>query len=71
LAEYLPVNEGLSTTLSTRAIITGQSIEYQKHSCLEYCDCIQTPNIHKNSLTGNAQGSYRFTHISIDVLYDD
>jgi hypothetical protein len=67
-----PPESGISDTLSPRAIITGQTIDFHKHCQLEFGTYVQTHEDHDNSMatrttgalalrsTGNDQGSYFF-----------
>ena len=64
----VPSNTGVSPTMSPRAIITGQLLDYHKHCRYEFGEYVQTHEEHDNSLfsrtvgaialrpTGNQQG---------------
>ena len=68
----VPSSTGVSPTMSPRAIITGQLLDYHKHCRYEFGEYIQTHEEHGNSLisrtvgaialrpTGNQQGGYFF-----------
>jgi hypothetical protein len=63
-----PPNDGISETMSPHSIITGQSVDYNKHCRLEFGEYAQVHEDHDNSMvtritgaiamrpTGNAQG---------------
>ena len=67
-----PHPNGISQTMSPRAILTGHHIEYATHCQLEFGEYVQTHEEHDNSMqprtigaislrpTGNAQGGYFF-----------
>jgi hypothetical protein len=67
-----PPSDGISTTLSPRALVTGQQLDFNKHCKLEFGAYVQTHEQHDNSMdsrtigaialrpTGNAQGGYFF-----------
>jgi hypothetical protein len=67
-----PHKLGISQTLSPRTIVTGLSIDYNKHCRIEYGQYIQTHEKHDNTMTtrtigalalrpiGNQQGGYYF-----------
>ena len=67
-----PALDGVSDTLSPRAMIVGTQIDYAKHCKLEFGTYVQTHEEHDNSMaerttgaialrpTGNAQGGYYF-----------
>jgi len=67
-----PPNDGISPTLSPRAIIVGTQIDYAKHCKLEFGTYVQTHEDHDNTMatrttgaialrpTGNEQGGYFF-----------
>ena len=67
-----PHPEGVSQTLSPRAIVTGETLDYNRHVKFEFGEYVQTHEKHDNSMTtrtigalalrptGNAQGSYTF-----------
>jgi Reverse transcriptase (RNA-dependent DNA polymerase) len=71
LNSFPPVS-GISTTLSPRAIVTGSSIDYNRHCQLEFGAYVQTHEDHDNTMatrtvggialrpTGNDQGGYYF-----------
>jgi len=71
-----PQSDGISKSLSPRAIVTGQHIDYVKHCKLEFGDYVQTHDEHDNSLaprttgaialhlTGNVQGAYYFMSLT-------
>ena len=68
----IPLNTGVSPTMSPRTIITGQLLDYHKHCRYEFGKYVQTHEEHDNSLlsrtvgaialrpTGNQQGGYFF-----------
>ena len=65
-----PARDGVSDTLSPRAIVTGSEIDFNKHCKLEFGAYVQAHKEHNNTiatqitgaialcLTGNAQGGY-------------
>ena len=65
-----PARDGVSTTLSPRAIVTGSHIDFNKHCKLEFGAYVQAHEEHDNTMatrttgaialrpTGNAQGGY-------------
>jgi hypothetical protein len=65
-----PAKDGVSNTLSPRAIITGSNIDFHKHCKLEFGLYVQAHKEHDNTMaarttgaialrpTGNAQGGY-------------
>jgi hypothetical protein len=67
-----PHKLGISQTLSPRTIVTGLSIDYNKHCRIEYGQYVQTHEKHGNTMTtrtigalalrptGNQQGGYYF-----------
>jgi hypothetical protein len=67
-----PPKSGISDTLSPRAIVTGASIDFNRHCQLEFGAYVQTHEEHNNSMatrtvgalalrpTGNDQGGYYF-----------
>ena len=67
-----PPRGGISTTLSPRAIVTGQTVHHDRHCKYEFGQYVQTHEPHDNTMaprtvgaialrpTGNAQGSYYF-----------
>ena len=67
-----PHANGISQTMSPRAIVTGHRIEYATHCQLEFGEYVQTHEEHDNSMqprtigalslrpTGNVQGGYFF-----------
>jgi hypothetical protein len=71
-----PSASGVSTNVSPRTIVTGQSIDYAKHCRLEFGSYVQTHEQHDNSMaprttgavalrpTGNAQGGYYFMSLT-------
>jgi hypothetical protein len=71
-----PNKNGISTSLSPRAIITGMSIDYNSHCRLEFGTYVQTHEQHDNSMasrttgaialrpTGNAQGGFYFMSLT-------
>jgi Reverse transcriptase (RNA-dependent DNA polymerase)/Zinc knuckle len=71
-----PHNNGVSKTLSPRAIVVGQSIDFNKHCQLEFGTYVQTHEEHNNSMlsrttgaialrpTGNIQGSHYFMSLT-------
>jgi hypothetical protein len=71
-----PALDGISPTLSPRALVTGSNITYDKHCRLEFGTYVQTHEEHDNSMiprttgaialrpTGNAQGGYYFLSLS-------
>jgi hypothetical protein len=62
-----PPNDGISDTMSPRSIITGQSVDYNKHCRLEFGEYAQVHEDHDYTgaiamrPTGNAQGGYYFS----------
>jgi hypothetical protein len=71
-----PANDGISDTLSPRAIIFGSHVDYAKHCQLEFGSYVQTHEEHDNSMatrtkgaialrpTGNAQGGHFFLSLA-------
>jgi hypothetical protein len=71
-----PPEDGVSKTLSPRAIVTGLEADYNKHCRLEFGAYVQVHEEHDNTMqartmgaialrpTGNAQGSYYFYSLS-------
>jgi len=71
-----PKKNGVSDTLSPRAIITGQDLDFNKHCVLEFGEYVQTHEISDNTMrprtigaialrpTGNAQGGYYFMSLN-------
>jgi hypothetical protein len=71
-----PPSDGISDTMSPRAIIVGNHIDYNKHCKLEFGAYVQTHEEHDNSMaarttgaialrpTGNEQGGYYFYSLS-------
>ena len=67
-----PANDGVSSTLSPRRIMTGQHCDYALHGQLQFGEYAQVHESHDNSMssrttgaialrpTGNAQGGYYF-----------
>lgn len=67
-----PALDGVSRTLSPRAIVTGSTVSYEKHCRLEFGSYVQTHEEHDNSMvprttgaialrpSGNAQGGHYF-----------
>jgi hypothetical protein len=67
-----PPRDGISTTMSPRTILSGMSLDYNKHCKLEFGTYVQTHENHDNSMatrttgaialrpTGNMQGGYYF-----------
>jgi hypothetical protein len=67
-----PTEAGISRTLSPRAIVTGSTIDYNRHCQLEFGAYVQTHEDHDNTMstrtvggialrpTGNDQGGYYF-----------
>jgi hypothetical protein len=67
-----PAADGISDTLSPRAIVVGTRLDYAKHCQLEFGSYVQTHEEHDNSMatrttgaialrpTGNDQGGYYF-----------
>ena len=68
----LPPKDGLSKTLSPRALVTSMDIDYKTHCRLPFGSYVQTHESHDNSMTrrttgaialrpsGNHQGGYHF-----------
>jgi hypothetical protein len=72
-----PHSSGVSDTLSPRTIITGQTVDFNRHCKYEFGQYVQTHEQHDNSMaprtigtlaamhpTGNAQGNYYFFSLS-------
>jgi hypothetical protein len=71
-----PALDGISRTLSPRAIVTGSNVTYDRHCRLEFGAYVQTHEEHDNTMlprtigaialrpTGNAQGGYYFLSLS-------
>jgi hypothetical protein len=71
-----PANDGVSSTLSPRRIMTGQYCDYALHAQLQFGEYAQVHEVHDNSMstrttgaialrpTGNAQGGYYFMSLS-------
>jgi hypothetical protein len=72
----LPPNNGVSPTMTPRAIVTGLPVDYNAHCQIEFGAYAQTHEEHDNSMlsrtvgavclgpTGNAQGTYSFLSLS-------
>ena len=71
-----PYHQGISDVLSPRQIITGSTIDYNRHCNLSFGTYVQTHEAHDNSMvprttgaialrpTGNAQGGFYFYSLS-------
>ena len=71
-----PHINGISSTMSPRVMITGQTIDFNRHCKYEFGEYVQTHEQHDNSMsprtigalalrpTGNAQGSHYFFSLS-------
>jgi hypothetical protein len=71
-----PHPNGVSDNLSPRTIITGQTVDFNRHCKYEFGQYVQTHEQHDNSMaprtigalamrpTGNAQGNYFFFSLS-------
>jgi hypothetical protein len=71
-----PSSNGVSTSISPRTIVTGQTVDYGKHCRLEFGSYVQTHEQHDNTMaprttgavalqpTGNAQGGYYFMSLT-------
>jgi Reverse transcriptase (RNA-dependent DNA polymerase)/Zinc knuckle len=71
-----PAADGVSDTLSPRAIVDGTTIEFKRHCKLQFGEYVQTHEPHDNSMaprttgaialrpTGNDQGSHYFYSLS-------
>jgi Reverse transcriptase (RNA-dependent DNA polymerase)/Zinc knuckle len=71
-----PPSDGVSDTLSPRAIVDGSNIEYKKHCKLSFGEYVQTHEPHDNTMvprtvgaialrpTGNDQGGHFFYSLS-------
>jgi hypothetical protein len=71
-----PPNDGISPTLSPRAMMIGFTLDYAKHCRLEFGSYVQTHEDHDNSMqsrttgaivlrpTGNRQGGYCFMSLT-------
>lgn len=71
-----PATNGISDRLSPRTIVTGQTVDYNKHCRLEFGSYVQVHEEHDNSMasrttgalalrpTGNAQGGYYFLSLT-------
>ena len=71
-----PATDGISDSLSPRAIISGLKLDYNKHCKLEFGTYVQTHEEHDNSMasrttgaialrpTGNEQGGYYFMSLT-------
>ena len=67
-----PPDSGISDVLSPRAIVTGSTLDFNRHCKIEFGSYVQTHEEHDNSMatrtvgalalrpTGNAQGGYYF-----------
>jgi hypothetical protein len=51
-----PAQDGVSTTMSPRCIMTGQEIDYNKHVRLEFGEYVQTHEEHDNTMTDRMLG---------------
>jgi hypothetical protein len=70
----------VSDTLSPRTIITGQTVDFNRHCKYEFGQYVQTHEEHNNSMvprttgalamrpTGNAQGNYYFFSLSMGCI---
>jgi len=73
---YFPHKNGIHPTLSPCTIITGSTIDYNKHCALQFGSSVQVHEPHNNSLmprttgaialwpSGNAQGGYYFMSLT-------
>ena len=71
-----PANDGVSSTLSPRRIMTGQQCDYALHGRLQFGEYAQVHESHDNSMSsrttgaialrpaGNSQGGYYFVSLS-------
>lgn len=71
-----PCHNGVSGTLSPRTIITGQTVDYNRHCRYGFGEYVQTHEQHDNTMaprtigalalrpTGNAQGNFYFFSLS-------
>jgi hypothetical protein len=71
-----PHLNGISDTMSPRMIITGQTVDFNRHCKFEFGQYVQTHEQHDNSMaprtigalamrpTSNAQGNYYFFSLS-------
>lgn len=71
-----PHNDGISDELSPRTIISGLTLDYNKHCRLEFGEYVQTHEEHDNSMasrstgaialrrTGNEQGGHYFLNLT-------
>lgn len=71
-----PPSDGVSATISPRTLMTGQSIDFQKHCRLEFGEYVQAHESHDNTMdprtvgalalrsSGNVQGGYVFFSLS-------
>jgi hypothetical protein len=71
-----PANDGVCDEMSPRAIVTGSTIDFNRHCQYEFGEYVQTHEEHDNSMgsrtvgalalrpTGNAQGGYYFFSLS-------
>lgn len=76
LLNMFPPNNGVSTTISPRSLVTGFKLDYHQHCQLEFGTYFQTHEEHNNSMvsrttralalrpTSNAQGGYYFYSLS-------
>jgi hypothetical protein len=70
------LGDGISTTLSPRTIVTGQTISFDRHCEFDFGEYVQTHEQHDNSMaprtigalalrpTGNIQGNFYFFSLS-------
>jgi hypothetical protein len=71
-----PNTRGVSHTLSPRTIVTGQTVDFNRHCTHQFGEYVQTHEEHNNSMasrtigalamrpTGNAQGSFYYFSLS-------
>ena len=71
-----PPTDGVSNTLSPRALVTGLQVDYKKYCRIEFGSYVQTHEEHDNSMgartigaialraTGNAQGGHYFLSLT-------
>jgi len=75
LAQLFAAQNGIHPTLSPRTIVTGTTINYDKHCSIPFGTYVQVHEQHNNSMasctsgaialrpSGNAQGSYYFLNL--------
>ena len=61
-----PPHDGVSTTISPRALMTGYTLDYHKHCRLEFGSYVQTHEDHDNSMQSRTTGAIALCPTGID-----